>query len=153
MATFTRKLIKLGLCQLGLSRLCSWNAGKLLTGMPKRWKKKMPKIQKKPPKFQTLPPKFLYIFIEKLINRSGKIAWKHSFKEMLANKTRAFHKLHAIFQKVCRNFSKSRSKVAFCHESCSKVARKNKNFCWSDVKICKLFNKVRFLSIFVKIWK
>ena len=57
---FYEKIDLFGLCQLGLSRLCSWNAGKLLTGMPKRWKK----IAKNPKK---KPPKFLYIFIEKLI--------------------------------------------------------------------------------------
>ena len=41
--------------------------------------------------------------------------------------TRAFHKLLEIFRKVSRNFSKSCSKVAFCYESCSEDARKNKN--------------------------
>ena len=39
MATFMRKLIKFGLFQLGFSRLCSWNAEKLLTGMSKSCKK------------------------------------------------------------------------------------------------------------------
>ena len=54
----------------------------------------------------------------------------------------AFHKLLEIFQKVSRNFSKSFPKVAQkTIKSCSKVARKNKTFFWSDAKICKLYNK------------
>ena len=62
----------------------------------------------------------------------------------------AFHKLLEIFQKVSRKQSqkvsqtllkKQTSKDAFCNESCSKVARKNKTFFWSDAKICKLYNK------------
>ena len=49
--------------------------------------------------------------------------------------TWAFHKLLEIFQKVSRNFSKvsqkmlkKQLKVAFCNESCLKVARKKKIF-------------------------
>ena len=70
---------------------------------------------------------------------------------MLANKTRAFHKLHAIFQKVSRNFSKRRSKVAFCHESCSKLLEKTKTFVGLMLKYANCTTKVRFLSIFAKI--
>ena len=58
---------------------------------------------------------------------------------------RAFHKLLEIFQKVSRNFSKSCSNVAQKNNQkllfVTKVARKNKNFLWSDAKICKLYNR------------
>ena len=65
-----------------------------------------------------------------------------------STKNRALHKLLKIFQTVSRNLSKScskvakkQSKVAFCHESCSKVAGRNKSCFRSDAKICKLYNK------------
>ena len=71
------------------------------------------------------------------------------------NAAKAFHKLLKIFQKVSGNFSKScskvtkrQSKVAFCNESCSKVARKNKNVFCSEAKICKLYNKSKISKHF-----
>ena len=58
--------------------------------------------------------------------------------------SRAFHKLLEIFKNVSYNFSKGCPKVAqetikscffVTRASCLKVARKNKNFYWSDAKI------------------
>ena len=37
-----------------------------------------------------------------------------------------------------QKFLKGQSKVAFCNESCSKIARKNKNVFWSEAKIYTL---------------
>jgi len=54
---------------------------------------------------------------------------------------RAFHMLLEIFQKVSRYFSKS----------CSNVAEKNKNFVWSDAKICKLYDKSKISKHFCAI--
>ena len=59
---------------------------------------------------------------------------------------RAFHKLLEIFQKVfpvisiLKKLLQKQSKVAFCNENCSKVARIKQNLFWSDAKICKLHN-------------
>ena len=66
---------------------------------------------------------------------------------------RAFHTLLEIFQNVSRNLKKLLKKqpnVALCNEKCSKVARKSKNFFWSDAKICKLYNKSKIVNIFVQ---
>ena len=79
--------------------------------------------------------------------------------------TRAFHMLLDIFQKfpvisqnVSQKLFKKESKVAFCNESCSNVARKNKNFSWCSLPIFDLMLKyanfttsLRFLSIFVQV--
>ena len=68
----------------------------------------------------------------------------------------AFHKLLEIFQKVSRKQSqkvsqtllkKQTSKDAFCNESCSKVARKNKPFFGLMLKYANCTTKV---SIFVQ---
>ena len=70
-------------------------------------------------------------------------------------RTRAFHRLLGISQKVSRNLSKS------CSNSCSKKVRacffqrkllKNiflsllSSFIWSDAKICKLYNKNKIVQ-------
>ena len=66
----------------------------------------------------------------------------------------ALHKLLEIFQKVTRDFTKSCSKiaqettkVAFCNETCSKVARKNQTFFGLMLKYANCTTKIRFLSI------
>ena len=71
---------------------------------------------------------------------------------------RAFHKLleslqkvSGISQKVAQKSLKKQSKVAFCNESCSKVARKNKTCFGSDAKICKLYNKSKISKHFCAI--
>ena len=57
---------------------------------------------------------------------------------------RAFHMLLEMLLK-------KQSEVAFCNESCSKVARKDENFFWSDAKICKLYNKSKISKHFCAI--
>ena len=60
-------------------------------------------------------------------------------------------KFPVISQKVAQMLLKKQSEVAFCNESCSKVARKDKNFFWSDAKICKLYNKSKISKHFCAI--
>ena len=55
--------------------------------------------------------------------------------------SRFFKKFLLISQKVAQKLLKKQSKVTFCNESCSKVARKNKTLVCSDAKTCKLYNK------------
>ena len=57
-------------------------------------------------------------------------------------------KFPVISQKVSQ---KKQSKVAFCNESCSKVARKTKTFFGLMLKCANCSTKnVRFLSVFVQ---
>ena len=60
-------------------------------------------------------------------------------------------KFPVISQTVAQMLLKKQSEVAFCNESCSKVSRKNKNFVWSDAKICKLYNKSKISKHFCAI--
>ena len=60
-------------------------------------------------------------------------------------------KFPVISQKFAQRLLKKQSEVAFCNESCSKVARKDKNFFWSDAKICKLYNKSKISKHFCAI--
>ena len=60
-------------------------------------------------------------------------------------------KFPVISQKVAQMLLKKQSEVAFYNESCSKVARKDKNFFWSDAKICKLYNKSKISKHFCAI--
>ena len=65
--------------------------------------------------------------------------------------SRSSKKFPVISQKVAQMLLKKQSEVAFCNESCPKVARKNKNFFWSGAKICKLYNKSKISKHFCAI--
>ena len=66
--------------------------------------------------------------------------------DILSLVVRALHKLLEIFQNVSRNFSK----VAFCNETCPKVAGRNKNFFGLMLKYANCTTTVQFLSMFVQ---
>ena len=59
------------------------------------------------------------------------------------------------FSKSCSNVAQKQSKVAFCIENCSKVARKNKfkTFFGFDAKICKLNSKCKISNHFCAIFR
>ena len=56
-----------------------------------------------------------------------------------------------ISQNVAQTFFTKPFKVAFCNESCLKVARKDKTFFRSDAKICKLYKKGKISKHFCAI--
>ena len=62
--------------------------------------------------------------------------------------------LSASCSRFSKNFfvisQKRCSKVAFCNESSSK---RDKNFLWSDAKICKLYSKSKISKHFFAIWR